>query len=154
MEYILCLIIIIIKSEVWTITHCLWLGHETMVRCVSLYILMVIITTLWISIIVSQITKIALWVDIVEDPLISFQCAIMVTHNTNILNVHDPIMNDIHNYSMDIHMQLWMWYPYTQLLISMLFKNQVRMSLNELRISTIELQIYPYLNHKLNQGYP
>ena len=28
--YILCLIIII-KSEVWTITHCLGLGHETMV---------------------------------------------------------------------------------------------------------------------------
>ena len=28
--YILC-VIIIIKSEVWTITHCLGLGHETMV---------------------------------------------------------------------------------------------------------------------------
>ena len=35
--YILCLIIII-KSEVWTITHCLWLGHEKMVCaiCVSI----------------------------------------------------------------------------------------------------------------------
>ena len=31
--YILCLIIII-KSEVWTITHCLGLGHETMVCAV------------------------------------------------------------------------------------------------------------------------
>ena len=31
--YILCLIIII-KSEVWTITHCLGLGHETMVYAV------------------------------------------------------------------------------------------------------------------------
>ena len=31
--YILCLIIII-KSEVWTITHCLGLGHETMVSAV------------------------------------------------------------------------------------------------------------------------
>ena len=35
--YILCLIIII-KSEVWTITHCLGLGHETMVYAVCLSI--------------------------------------------------------------------------------------------------------------------
>ena len=35
--YILCLIIII-KSEVWTITHCLRLGHETMVSTVCLSI--------------------------------------------------------------------------------------------------------------------
>ena len=36
-EYILCLIIII-KSEVWTITHCLGLSHETLVWAVSLSI--------------------------------------------------------------------------------------------------------------------
>ena len=36
--YILCLIIIIIKSEVWTITHCLGLGHETMVSAVCFFI--------------------------------------------------------------------------------------------------------------------
>ena len=37
--YILCLIIII-KSEVWTITHCLGLGHETMVCavCFSIFL--------------------------------------------------------------------------------------------------------------------
>ena len=35
--YILCLIIII-KSEVWAITHCLGLGHETMVCAVYLFI--------------------------------------------------------------------------------------------------------------------
>ena len=35
--YILCFIIII-KSEVWTITHCLGLGHETMVSVVCLSI--------------------------------------------------------------------------------------------------------------------
>ena len=35
--FILCLIIII-KSEVWTITHCLGLGHETMVSAVCLSI--------------------------------------------------------------------------------------------------------------------
>ena len=37
--YILCLIIII-KSEVWTITHCLGLGHETMVcaECLSVFL--------------------------------------------------------------------------------------------------------------------
>ena len=35
--YILCLIIII-KSEVWTITHCLGLGHETVVCAVCLSI--------------------------------------------------------------------------------------------------------------------
>ena len=35
--YILCLIIII-KSEVWTFTHCLGLGHETMVCAVWLSI--------------------------------------------------------------------------------------------------------------------
>ena len=34
---ILCLIIII-KSEVWTITHCLGLGHETMMSAVCLSI--------------------------------------------------------------------------------------------------------------------
>ena len=35
--HVLCLIIII-KSEVWTITHCLGLGHETMVCAVCLSI--------------------------------------------------------------------------------------------------------------------
>ena len=35
--YILC-VIIIIKSEVWTIAHCLGLGHETMVCAVCLSI--------------------------------------------------------------------------------------------------------------------
>ena len=37
--YILCLIIII-KSEVWTNTHCLGLGHETMVChvCLSIFL--------------------------------------------------------------------------------------------------------------------
>ena len=38
--YILCLIVII-KWEVWTITHCLGLGHETMVSavCLSMFLL-------------------------------------------------------------------------------------------------------------------
>ena len=38
--YILCLIIII-KSEVWTVTHCLGLDHETMVCavCLSIFLL-------------------------------------------------------------------------------------------------------------------
>ena len=35
--YILCLIIII-KPEVWTITHCLGLGHETMVCAVCIFV--------------------------------------------------------------------------------------------------------------------
>ena len=39
--YIPCLIIII-KSEVWTITHCLVLGHETMVSTVCLSIFLCI----------------------------------------------------------------------------------------------------------------
>ena len=39
--YIRCLIIII-KSEVWTITHCLGLGHETMVSAVCLSIFLCI----------------------------------------------------------------------------------------------------------------
>ena len=39
--YVLCLIIII-KSEVWTITHCLGLGHETMVCAVCLSIFLTI----------------------------------------------------------------------------------------------------------------
>ena len=38
--YILCHIIII-KSEVWTITHCLMLGHEAMVCAVCISILLV-----------------------------------------------------------------------------------------------------------------
>ena len=43
--YILCLIIII-KSEVWTITHCLGLGHETMVSAVCLFIFLLVV---WIG---------------------------------------------------------------------------------------------------------
>ena len=39
--YILCLIIII-KSEVWTITHCIGLGNETMVSAVCLSIFLYI----------------------------------------------------------------------------------------------------------------
>ena len=39
-ERIYCLIIII-KSEVWTITHCLGLGHETMVCAVCLSIFLI-----------------------------------------------------------------------------------------------------------------
>ena len=35
--YILC-VIIIIKSEVWSITHCLGLGHETMVCAVYVFL--------------------------------------------------------------------------------------------------------------------
>ena len=37
-ENILLCLIIIIKSEVWTIIHCLGLGHETMVCAVCLFI--------------------------------------------------------------------------------------------------------------------
>ena len=37
-ENILFCLIIIIKSEVWTIIHCLGLGHETMVCAVCLFI--------------------------------------------------------------------------------------------------------------------
>ena len=45
--YILCLIIVI-KSEVWTITHCLGYGHETIVCVVCLSIfLWIIMMTLW-----------------------------------------------------------------------------------------------------------
>ena len=48
----------------------------------------------------------------VEDPLIRVQCAIMVTHSAIILDVYDPIMNGIQNCSVDVHMQLWIWYPH------------------------------------------
>ena len=46
-EYIICLIIII-KSEVWNIFHCLWLGHETMVCavCFSIFLQHVLAKTL------------------------------------------------------------------------------------------------------------
>ena len=45
--YILCLIIII-KSEVWTITHCFRLGHETMVSAVCLSIFLGTYATLYV----------------------------------------------------------------------------------------------------------
>ena len=79
----------------------------------------------------------ALWVNMVEDPLISVQCAIMVTYNAIILDVYDPIMNGIHNYSMDIHMQLWIGYPYA--IMDVYTFQELRLSLNELRVSIIEL---------------
>ena len=47
-EYTLCLIIII-KSEVWTIIHCLGLGHETMLCAVSLSIFLWIFNDMWKS---------------------------------------------------------------------------------------------------------
>ena len=46
--YLLCLIIII-KSEVWTITHCLGLGHEAMVCAVCLSIFLCVYFILTIS---------------------------------------------------------------------------------------------------------
>ena len=48
--YILCVIIIIIISEVWTITHCLGLGHETMVCAVCLSIFLYIYIYIYIYI--------------------------------------------------------------------------------------------------------
>ena len=53
-KYILSLIIII-KSEVWTIIHCLWLGHGTMVCpvCLSLFLVILLLGSCiylsWIS---------------------------------------------------------------------------------------------------------
>ena len=47
--YTLCLIIII-KSEVWPITHCLGLGHETMVSAVCLSIFLKIRDFVWVSV--------------------------------------------------------------------------------------------------------
>ena len=44
--YILCLIIII-WSEVWTITQCLGIGHETMVCAVCLSIFLIFLINLW-----------------------------------------------------------------------------------------------------------
>ena len=51
-DYTLCLIIII-KSEVWTIIHCLGLGHETMlyVVCISIFLDMLIFLYAWIFVI-------------------------------------------------------------------------------------------------------
>ena len=51
--YILCLIII--KSEVWTITHCLGLGHETMVcaGCLTIVLLIKWEITPWDSLCVN-----------------------------------------------------------------------------------------------------
>ena len=43
---ILCLIIII-ESEVWTITHCAGLGHETMVCAVCLSVFLKSISMIW-----------------------------------------------------------------------------------------------------------
>ena len=67
--YILCLIIII-KSEVWTITHCLGLGHETMVCavCLSLFLSIPSHNFLW---------------DIITNPcLISNGCLLEHTRDT------------------------------------------------------------------------
>ena len=47
--YILCLIIII-KSEVWTITHCLGLGHETMICAVCLSVFLLKWSVIWYAI--------------------------------------------------------------------------------------------------------
>ena len=62
-EYILCLIIII-KLEVWTIIHCLGLGHETMVCAVCLPILLwqchVTMTRQW-GHVTKQILNLAGW---------------------------------------------------------------------------------------------
>ena len=54
-EYTLCLIIII-KSEVWAIIHCLGLGHKTMVCTVCLSISLCINTAVQISLIPTWLT--------------------------------------------------------------------------------------------------
>ena len=55
--HILCLIIII-KSEVWTLTHCLGLGHEAMVCavCLSIFFHMIFQTKMIVIATVSSIT--------------------------------------------------------------------------------------------------
>ena len=59
--YILCLIIII-KSEVWTITHCLGLGHETMVCSVCLSIFLFTIVPIWTCDFIQTIITETLWI--------------------------------------------------------------------------------------------
>ena len=41
-ENILLCLIIIIKSEVWAVIYCLWLGHETMVCAVCLFMFLIV----------------------------------------------------------------------------------------------------------------
>ena len=62
--YIYCLIIII-KAVVWTITHCLGLGHETMVSTVCLSIFLYTGRIVWVEIYID-------WVWLRESHLIAF----------------------------------------------------------------------------------
>ena len=68
-------IIIIIKSEVWTITHCLGLGHETMVSAVCLSIFLcshMIKISLRHQVFINRIKRILCWD--------SFICLIAMLH--------------------------------------------------------------------------
>ena len=61
-------LIIIIKSEVWPICHCLWLGHETMVcaLCFSIFLdacfdKNLILGCLWLLVFVLNILILGIW---------------------------------------------------------------------------------------------
>ena len=58
--YILCLIIII-KLEVWAITHCLGLGHETMVSTVCLSIFIWINSVWWSNLVKKEPAAFITW---------------------------------------------------------------------------------------------
>ena len=85
--YILCLIIIIIKSEVWTITHCLRLGHETMVPAVCLSIFFWIYSSIYIYQNICCFVHVLWWK---EDDDLSYFCGTLVhwIHNKHTSMIH------------------------------------------------------------------
>ena len=65
--YILC-IIIIIKSEVWTITHCLGLGHETIVFavCISIFFKVIMNRMSWQNqITITQLNSLCIYIVVI-----------------------------------------------------------------------------------------
>ena len=71
--YIFCLIIIT-KSEVWTVTHCLGLGHETMVCAVCLSIFLYSSKVFYIKLIINSWTLVESFVAFLSNRAAPSQC--------------------------------------------------------------------------------
>ena len=99
--YIFCLIIII-KSEVWTITHCLGLGHETMVSAVCLSIFLFLFSFLYNICRTNRTTR-----AISQNKSVCYYSAIFISVVTDVmeLSLHLPERPKLYNISHKICIQ-------------------------------------------------
>ena len=97
--YILCLIVIM-KSEVWTIIHCSWLGHETMVYALCLSIFLFILKQQFLYIL--YIPTMAL-LKVLADS----DCSCPSSTKTGSLGEISTVYEYVYRYLVHVHIQNW-----------------------------------------------